>query len=219
MESPFGSPALWRHDDLIGVSRDFNEELVLAAYECGVFPMPAQAGLMGWYSPLRRGVLPLHQLQVSRSLRKMLRRYEVRVDTAFDAVLDGCADIRRPHGWINDDVRRIYRRLHRRGVAHSVESWTADGQLAGGLYGIGLGGLFAGESMFHRPDIGRDASKVALVALVDRLRQAGSDGRLLDVQWRTPHLASLGVVEVSRERYLEQLTTALTLPPPDWSGH
>jgi leucyl/phenylalanyl-tRNA--protein transferase len=219
MESPFGSPALWRHDDLIGVSRDFNEELVLAAYECGVFPMPAQAGLMGWYSPLRRGVLPLHQLQVSRSLRKMLRRYEVRVDTAFDAVLDGCADIRRPHGWINDDVRRIYRRLHRRGVAHSVESWTADGQLAGGLYGIGLGGLFAGESMFHRPDIGRDASKVALVALVDRLRQAGSDGRLLDVQWRTPHLASLGVVEMSRERYLEQLTTALTLPPPDWSGH
>jgi leucyl/phenylalanyl-tRNA--protein transferase len=134
-------------------------------------------------------------------------------------VLDGCADVRRPHGWINDDVRRIYRRLHRRGVAHSVESWTADGQLAGGLYGIGLGGLFAGESMFHRPDIGRDASKVALVALVDRLRQAGSDGRLLDVQWRTPHLASLGVVEVSRERYLEQLTTALTLPPPDWSGH
>jgi leucyl/phenylalanyl-tRNA--protein transferase len=219
MESPFGSPALWRHDDLIGVSRDFNEELVLAAYECGVFPMPAQAGLMGWYSPLRRGVLPLHQLQVSRSLRKMLRRYEVRVDTAFDAVLDGCADIRRPHGWINDDVRRIYRRLHRRGVAHSVESWTADGQLAGGLYGIGVGGLFAGESMFHRPDIGRDASKVALVTLVDRLRQAGSDGRLLDVQWRTPHLASLGVVEMSRERYLEQLTTALTLPPPDWSGH
>ena len=219
MESPFGSPALWRHDDLIGVSRDFNEELVLAAYECGVFPMPAQAGLMGWYSPLRRGVLPLHQLQVSRSLRRMLRRYEVRVDTAFDAVLDGCADVRRPHGWINDDVRRIYRGLHRRGVAHSVESWTADGQLAGGLYGIGLGGLFAGESMFHRPDIGRDASKVPLVALVDRLRQAGSDGRLLDVQWRTPHLASLGVVEVSRERYLEQLATALTLPPPDWSGH
>jgi leucyl/phenylalanyl-tRNA--protein transferase len=219
MESPFGSPALWRHDDLIGVSRDFNEELVLAAYECGVFPMPAQAGLMGWYSPLRRGVLPLPQLRVSRSLSKMLHRYEVRVDTAFDAVLDGCADARRPHGWIDDDIRRIYRSLHRRGVAHSVESWTADGQLAGGLYGIGLGGLFAGESMFHRPDIGRDASKVALVALVDRLRQAGSDGRLLDVQWRTPHLASLGAVEVSRERYLAQLATALTLPPPDWSGH
>ena len=219
VESPFGTPALWRHDDLIGVSRDFNEELTLAAYECGVFPMPAQAGLMGWYSPLRRGVLPLTNLHVSRSLSRMRRRYEVRVDTAFDAVMEGCADVRRPYGWINDDIRRVYRGLHSRGIAHSVESWTADGQLAGGLYGIGLGGLFAGESMFHRSDIGRDASKVALVALVDRLRQAGPDGRLFDVQWRTPHLASLGVVEVSRERYLSDLSAALERPAPDWSVH
>ena len=216
MESPFGSPAQWREDDLIGVSRDFDPSLALAAYASGVFPMPAPGGRMGWYSPLRRGVLPLDGLRVSRSLRKMLGRYEIRVDTAFDAVLAGCADRRRPNGWIDDRIRRVYRQLHRRGVVHSVEAWTADGRLAGGLYGVGVGGLFAGESMFHRPDIGRDASKVALVALVERLQAAGGTGRLLDVQWVTPHLASLGVVEISRAEYLQRLAVALPLPPPSW---
>jgi len=216
MESPFGSPAQWREDDLIGVSRDFDPSLVLAAYASGVFPMPAPGGLMGWYSPLRRGVLPLDGLRVSRSLRKMLGRYEIRIDTAFDAVLAGCADRRRPNGWIDDRVRRVYRQLHRRGVVHSVEAWTADGALAGGLYGVGVGGLFAGESMFHRPDIGRDASKVALVALVERLQAAGGTGRLLDVQWVTPHLTSLGVVEISRTEYLRRLGVALPLPQPSW---
>jgi leucyl/phenylalanyl-tRNA---protein transferase len=216
MESPFGSPAQWREDDLIGVSRDFDPSLALAAYASGVFPMPAPGGRMGWYSPLRRGVLPLDGLRVSRSLRKMLGRYEIRVDTAFDAVLAGCADRRRPNGWIDDRIRRVYRQLHRRGVVHSVEAWTADGRLAGGLYGVGVGGLFAGESMFHRPDIGRDASKVTLVALVERLQAAGGTGRLLDVQWVTPHLASLGVVEISRAEYLRRLAVALPLPPPSW---
>jgi leucyl/phenylalanyl-tRNA---protein transferase len=216
MESPFGSPAQWREDDLIGVSREFDPSLVLAAYASGVFPMPAPGGLMGWYSPLRRGVLPLEGLRVSRSLRKMLGRYEIRIDTAFDAVLAGCADRRRPNGWIDDRVRRVYRQLHRRGVVHSVEAWTADGGLAGGLYGVGVGGLFAGESMFHRPDIGRDASKVALVALVERLQAAGGTGRLLDVQWVTPHLTSLGVVEISRTEYLRRLGVALPLPQPSW---
>ena len=216
MESPFGSPAQWREDDLIGVSRDFDPSLALAAYASGVFPMPAPGGRMGWYSPLRRGVLPLDGLRVSRSLRKMLGRYEIRVDTAFDAVLAGCADRRRPNGWIDDRIRRVYRQLHRRGVVHSVEAWTADGRLAGGLYGVGVGGLFAGESMFHRTDIGRDASKVTLVALVERLQAAGGTGRLLDVQWVTPHLASLGVVEISRAEYLQRLAVALPLPPPSW---
>src|ERR687893_505096 len=173
MASPFGSPAHWREDDLIGVSRDFDPDLALAAYAAGVFPMPAPGGLMGWYSPLRRGVLPLDGLRVSRSLRRMLRRYEIRTDTAFDAVL------------------------------------------AGGLYGVSVGGLFAGESMFHRPDIGRDASKVALVALVERLREAGAPDRLLDVQWVTPHLASLGVVEIPRVEYLNRLAAALRRPPPE----
>ena len=216
MASPFGAPAQWREDDLIGVSRDFDADLAIAAYESGVFPMPAPGRLMGWYSPLRRGVLPLDGLRVTRSLRKMLDRYEIRVDSAFDAVLAGCADRRRPQGWIDERIRRVYRQLHRRGIVHSVESWTADGQLAGGLYGVSIGGLFAGESMFHRPDIGRDASKVALVALVERLRAAGEVGRLLDVQWRTPHLASLGVIEVSRAEYLDLLADALRLPPPAW---
>jgi leucyl/phenylalanyl-tRNA--protein transferase len=216
MASPFGPPALWREDDLIGISRDFDADLALTAYASGVFPMPAPGGLMGWYSPLRRGVLPLDGLRVSRSLRKMLRRYEIRTDTAFDAVLAGCADRRRPNGWIDDRIRRVYRQLHRRGIVHSVEAWTTAGELAGGLYGVSVGGLFAGESMFHRPDIGRDASKVALVALVERLRSAGTPGRLLDVQWVTPHLASLGVVGISRAEYLDRLADALRLPPPAW---
>lgn len=180
--------------------------------------MPARGGLMGWWSPLARAVLPLEGLRVTRSLAKMVRRYEVRVDSDFEGVLAGCADPRRPDGWIDADIRRAYRRLHGEGVVHSVETWTTDGQLAGGLYGVSLGGLFAGESMFHRDDIGRDASKVALVALVEILAGAGAgaEGRLLDVQWATPHLQSLGVVELSRDSYLDRLAHALTLPEPDW---
>ncbi len=216
MELSFGPPDAWRQDDLIGVSRAFDEDVVLAAYASGVFPMPGPARLMGWYSPLQRGVLPLDGLRVTRSLAKMVRRYEVRVDSAFDAVLDGCADRGRHDGWIDGRIRRIYTALHRRGIVHSVETWTPEGELAGGLYGVSLGGLFAGESMFHRADIGRDASKVALVALVDLLRAAGAPGRLLDVQWQTPHLASLGVVEIERTAYLARLDEALALPAPDW---
>ena len=170
---------------------------------------------MGWWSPLRRAVLPLDGLRVTRSLRKMLPRYEIRVDTAFDAVLAACADPRRPNGWIDGDVARVYRQLHRRGVAHSVEAWR-EGQLVGGLYGVGLGGLFAGESMFHDPKGGRDASKAALVALVDRMVAAGPVDRVLDVQWRTEHLASLGVVEVDRADYVARLPAALARPEPIW---
>jgi len=218
MASPFGSPASWRQDDLIGVSREFDADLVLAAYAAGVFPMPAPARLMGWYSPLRRGVLPLDGMRVSRSLRKMLPRYEIRLDTAFAKVLEGCADRRRPHGWVDRRIRRVYTELHQRGIVHSVEAWTRHGELAGGLYGVSLGGLFAGESMFHRPDIGRDASKAALVALVDFLVASDPTDRLLDVQWVTPHLASLGVVEIAREDYLERLARALRRPTPDWTG-
>jgi leucyl/phenylalanyl-tRNA---protein transferase len=216
MASPFGSPASWRRDDLIGVSREFDADLTMAAYAAGVFPMPAPARLMGWYSPLRRGVLPLDGLRVSRSLRKMLPRYEIRIDTAFAGVLEGCADRRRPHGWIDRRIRRVYTELHQLGIVHSVEAWSPDGRLAGGLYGVSMGGLFAGESMFHRAEIGRDASKVALVALVDFLVAADPTDRLLDVQWVTPHLSSLGAVEVAREDYLERLAAALRRPTPDW---
>ena len=213
--SPFGSPASWPDDDLIGLSRDFDAELVLDAYRHGAFPMPTE-GYTGWYSPQERGVLPLDQLKVSRSLGKMTRRYEVRVDTAFEAVVDGCADRRRPHGWITRDIRRVYRSLYDAGHVHSVEAWTPDGELAGGLYGVSIGGLFAGESMFHRSDIGRDASKVALIGLVELLRSGGAGARLLDVQWRTDHLASLGVIEIDRRAYLRRLSAALPLDPPLW---
>jgi leucyl/phenylalanyl-tRNA--protein transferase len=216
-DSPFGPPELWRNDDLVAVSRTFDAGLVLQAYRSGVFPMPARGGLMGWWSPLERAILPLDRLRVPRSLRKMTHRYEIRVDTDFEGVLAGCGDPRRPDGWIDADIRRIYRQLHREGEVHSVEAWTPEGELAGGLYGVGLGGLFAGESMFHRPDIGRDASKVALVALVQILSAAGAEGRLLDVQWMTPHLQTLGVVEVPRPHYLELLARALELDDPDWT--
>ena len=223
MDSPFGAPVSWRPDDLIGVSREFDADLVLAAYRSGVFPMPARRRLMGWYSPLRRGVLPLDGLKVSRSLRKMVKRYEITVDTAFDAVddddavLEGCADPKREGGWIDQNIRAVYRQLHREGHVHSIEAWTASGELAGGLYGVSVGGLFAGESMFHRPDIGRDASKAALVTLVEHLNAAGGNGRLLDVQWQTDHLATLGVVEISRAEYLRRLSVALRLSTPSWS--
>jgi leucyl/phenylalanyl-tRNA--protein transferase len=216
--SPFGHERSWPRNDLIAVSREFNADLVLAAYSGGVFPMPVRSRVMGWYSPLKRAIIPLDGLRVSRSLRKMRPRYEIRVDFDFDAVLEGCADPSRAGGWIDSRIRRVYGQLHRSGWVHTVEAWTPEGQLAGGLYGVSVGGLFAGESMFHRSDIGRDSSKVALVALVDYLRTAGGDDRLLDVQWQTPHLASLGAVEVSRPEYLARLERAIRLPAPDWSA-
>jgi leucyl/phenylalanyl-tRNA--protein transferase len=212
---PFGSPKRWRRSDLIAMSEVFDADLVLTAYRHGVFPMPT-GGAMGWYSPVDRGVLPLDHLRVTRSLRKAAKHFELRVDTAFDQVLDACGDPSRPHGWIDDDVRRVYRELHAAGSVHSVEAWTHDGELAGGLYGVSIGGLFAGESMFHHPGIGRDASKVALIGLVERLSADGYE-RLLDVQWQTPHLASLGVIEISREDYLARLERALELPGARWT--
>jgi leucyl/phenylalanyl-tRNA--protein transferase len=147
---------------------------------------------------------------VSRSLRRSCRDFEVRIDTAFEAVVARCADPRRPQGWITPTITDAYVELHRLGWAHSVETWQ-DGRLVGGLYGVAIGGLFAGESMFHRV---RDASKVALVGLVDLLRDEHADRRLLDVQWQTPHLASLGVVTMARPAYLRALRAALELPLP-----
>jgi len=173
-----------------------------------MFPMPVRRRRLGWFSPQRRGILPLDGLVVSRSLRRSLRRYEVRVDTAFEPVMTACAVLPRPHGWITPEFLAAYTRLHDLGLAHSVEAWDRD-ELVGGLYGVAIGGLFAGESMFHTAT---DASKVALVHLVDRL--AAVHGALLDVQWRTPHLASLGVIEVSRQAYLARLEVALDVEDP-----
>jgi len=199
--------------EVFGIGADLEPGTVLAAYRAGLFPMPARRRVMAWWSPNPRGIVPLESggLRVSRSLRKSCARFEIRVDTAFDTVINACADDRRPGAWIDRDIRACYHRLHELGWVHSVEAWDQRGELAGGLYGVAVGGLFAGESMFHwQPD----ASKVALIGLVDLLRSAGRPGRLLDVQWATPHLRSLGAIEVSRLRYHELLRDALTLPQP-----
>ncbi|MBO0829675.1 MAG: leucyl/phenylalanyl-tRNA--protein transferase [Streptosporangiales bacterium] len=216
---PIEPPATaWRLPDprtqeqaLVGVGADLAPGTLLAAYRSGLFPMPLRRRI-GWWSPLERGVLPLDGLLVSRSLRRSCRRFEARVDTAFDAVVAGCAERGEPT-WITAQIHEAYRRLFDLGWAHSVETWNADGELVGGLYGVAIGGLFAGESMFHRET---DASKVALVALV-RLLTSGVDdaaSRLLDTQWLTPHLASLGCVEITRDEYLTRLGAALSLPLP-----
>ena len=191
---------------MVGIGADLAPGTLLAAYRCGVFPMPV-GNRLAWWSPDPRAVLPLGSLVVSRSLRRSCRRYEVRFGTAFTEVIAACADRRRSGAWISHSMRNAYVRLHGLGWAHSVEAWTPEGELAGGLYGVAVGGLFAGESMFHRR---RDASKVALVALVEALRAGG--GRLLDVQWLSPHLASLGAVEVSRVEYHRVLKEAVALP-------
>ena len=209
----FGDPTHWDpDDDLVGVGADLEPGTVLTAYRSGVFPMPLGRSRdpMAWWSPARRGVLPLDRLVVSRSLRRSVREFEIRVDTAFDEVLASCSDPRRPGGWIDERIHTAYHRLHDLGWVHSVEAWR-DGRLEGGLYGVAIGGLFAGESMFHRA---RDASKVALVGLVDLLSDQHREHRLIDVQWVTPHLESLGVVELSRAAYLSHLPRLLALPTP-----
>ena len=184
-------------------------EILLRAYAIGVFPMAEKASdeHLFWVDPEYRGIFPLDALTISKSLAKTVRSdlYEVRIDQNFAAVIDACAGqgIDRPETWINLPIRSLFLELFRRGFAHCVEAWQ-DGALAGGLYGLALGGAFFGESMFHRRT---DASKVALVHLAARLR-AGAFG-LLDTQFLTPHLASLGAVEISRASYHRKLANAL----------
>lgn len=207
----FPEPAAADEAGVVAIGGDLEPGTLLHAYRHGLFPMHVDRGrTLAWWSPDPRGVLPLDELRVSRSLRRSCARFEICVDTAFDEVVAACADPKRPHGWITDDIRGAYRRLHELGWAHSVEAWTEDGTLVGGLYGVAVGGLFAGESMFHRE---RDASKVALVGLVGILAGDGHH-RLLDVQWATDHLRSLGAVDVPRSDYLARLAPALELPPP-----
>jgi leucyl/phenylalanyl-tRNA---protein transferase len=206
----FPDPSTADEVGVVGIGADLAPGTLLAAYRSGLFPMPVHdGGPMGWWSPDPRGVLPLDGLRVTRSLRRAQRRYEIRVDTHFREVIERCADPGRPGRWITGAIVEAYVRLHDLGWAHSVEAWDDDG-LAGGLYGVSIGGLFAGESMFHRRP---DASKVALVGLVDLLDD-GAEGRLLDVQWATEHLVSLGVVEIPRSDYLVRLRRALEVDPP-----
>lgn len=194
--------------DLWAVGADLEPGTLLAAYRLGLFPMPVR-GTIGWFSPAWRAVFPLEALAApSRSLRRARRRYEIRVDGAFEAVVAGCARPGEPESWIDGSITDAYVRLHDVGSAHSVEAWDDDG-LAGGLYGVSIGGLFAAESMFHART---DASKAALVGLVELLTAAGNpDVRVLDAQWLTPHLETLGAVEIMRAEYRVRLERALEL--------
>lgn len=195
-------------EDIVGVGADLEPGTLLAAYRTGLFPMHLAEGVLGWWSPDPRGILPVDSMRVTRSLRQSAKRFVVTADAAFDDVVRACGD--RPDGerWITDDIAAAYRRLHDLGWAHSIEVWAGP-DLVGGLYGVEIGGLFAGESMFHRA---RDASKVALLALVQRLASAAGP-RLLDVQWVTDHLASLGAIEIDRDDYLHLLRAALAGAP------
>jgi leucyl/phenylalanyl-tRNA---protein transferase len=213
----FPDPAAAGEDGLVGIGADLEPTTLVDAYRRGIFPWPHPGAPLPWFSPDPRGVIPLDGVAVSRSLRARLRRsgWETTVDRAFAAVLAGCADRPgqgsgglkpsppedRDEGgtWITPPMRVAYRRLHDLGHAHSLEVW-AGGELVGGLYGVGVGGVFTGESMFH---LVSDASKVALVDLAARLTEAG--GRLIDVQMVTPHLASLGARDLPRAAFLELL--------------
>ena len=181
-------------------------DALLNAYASGWFPMAVAPGEIRWYSPDPRGIIPLDAFHVPARLTRTLRKnpFDIRLDTAFRDVIQACAEREDEDGnWIDGEIIESYCALHAKGLAHSVEAWQ-DGRLAGGLYGVALGGAFFGESMFHRV---RDASKAALVALVDHLRRRGFV--LLDTQWVTDHLLQFGAIEVSRRRYLRLLDEAL----------
>lgn len=194
--------------DVVAVGGDLAPGTLLQAYRKGMFPMHLSEGPLAWWSPVERAIIPLGGLKVSRSLRQSTRRYLVSVDEDFHGVIEGCAYSDRPGGWITEEFVDAYTELHHLGWAHSLEVWDVDGNLVGGLYGVGIGGLFAGESMFHAA---RDASKVALVHLVVIMNQGGA---LLDVQWLTPHLETLGGVVIGRDEYLRRLPEALSAPGP-----
>jgi leucyl/phenylalanyl-tRNA---protein transferase len=179
--------------------------LLVRAYREGIFPMALDDGEIGWFSPDPRGIIPLDDFHVPARLARTLRRalFDIRSDTGFEAVMRACADDRDDGTWISDEIVESYTALFRLGLAHSVEVWQ-QGRLVGGLYGVSLGGAFFGESMFHHVT---DASKAALVALVDRLRRRGFT--LLDIQWVTPHLEQFGATAIPRAAYLKKLKTAV----------
>lgn len=195
--------------DLVAIGADLSPGMLLAGYRSGLFAMPDGREL-GWWSPDPRGVLLPGRVHAARSLRRALNRYEVSLDGSFTEVVEACADPRRPHGWISSAYQRSYSELYRLGWAHSIEVWDPQGRLAGGLFGVEVGGLFAAESKFH---VSTDASKVALVALAGLLAADGDPRRVIDVQWCTEHLASLGALEVPRPAYLRALPAALACAP------
>ncbi len=193
--------------DLVALGADLEPGTLLSAYRSGLFPMPIdparKRSKLAWYSPDPRGVLPLDELKVSKSLRRSRRRYDITMSQAFRSVITACAEPSRDGRWITPEFISAYSKMFDLGWAHSVEAWEGD-RLVGGLYGLRIDNFFAGEAMFHTAT---DASKVALVELVGWLRETGA--QLLDVQWATPHLASLGVVEMQRPDYLRLLRSAI----------
>lgn len=199
-------PAQWPDDDCVASGADLAPATLVEAYRSGAFPMPHEGELL-WWSPMERGVLVPTDIVVSKSLRRSMRNFVVTVDESFEEVIDACADPSRPGAWIDSPIREAYVQMHRLGWAHSVETRQPDGTLVGGLYGLSIGALFAGESMFHRAT---DASKVALVALTELVGEEG----LIDTQWSTPHLASLGVTQWPRSRYLQTIERLVDRPPP-----
>lgn len=203
----FPDPARADAEGLIARGGDLEPATLVAAYRQGIFPWPYDESAMLWWSPDPRAILPLDALHVSRSLARTLRRgrFRVTLNAAFEEVIDGCAA--RPETWITPAMRAAYVRLHGLGWAHSVEVWGMDGVLAGGLYGVAVGGLFAAESMFHRLT---DASKVAVVALVQHARRVGTT--LLDVQVPSDHLSTLGARAIARAEYLTRLAAAIRRP-------
>ncbi len=191
---------------VVGIGADLEPETILAGYSQGLFPMPLEpSGPIAWWSPDPRAIMPL-DMHVSRSLKRSMKKFHFTINTAFVDVMKACADPSRPHGWIDAQILSAYTRLHELGWAHSVETRNQAGDLVGGVYGIGVGRLFAGESMFHHET---DASKAALVHLTGSLRDHGIT--LFDVQWMTPHLASLGAIDLSREEYLRRLNNAINM--------
>ena len=203
----FPDPARADPEGLLAEGGDLEPSTLIAAYRAGIFPWPYEEHELLWWSPDPRAILPPEGLHVSRSLARLLRqhRFRVTLNAAFGEVITGCAG--REETWITPRLRAAYVSLHNLGWAHSVEVWAPDGTLAGGLYGVAVGALFSAESMFHRA---RDASKVALVALVEHARRVGLT--LLDVQVPSAHLASLGARTIPRRDYLARLAQAVTRP-------
>lgn len=202
-------PSKWPDSDLLALGADLKPSTIIDAYRRGMFPMGVGEldDRLGWWSPNPRGILPLDGLRVTRSMRQSAKRFEIRVDTCFTRVMHACADPSRGSSWITEEFIASYTRLHELGWAHSVEVFDRSGQFVGGLYGLRIDAYFSGESMFH---IERDASKVALMALVDLMRSSGMI--LLDVQWCSEHLASLGAIDIPRNEYLARLAAALRKP-------
>ena len=199
-------------EDFVGIGGDLEPATLVDAYTRGLFPMPTEpGGPIGWWSPDPRCIFPLDAVRVTRSLAKSARRFTTTMDQDFHGVITRCGDPRRPQGWIDPQIVEAYTRMHQMGWVHLIEVWNGDGDLVGGLYGIEVGGLFAGESMFH---LVADASKVALLGLVERLSADSlTDQRLLDSQWNSNHLTSLGAIDIDRLDYLERVAAAVELSP------